>query len=299
MGRLEVMFRLGLTHPVSIEGPPPQSPAQITFTETGNTVRIEVPRWSAVENQERRGAMASLVLHVERQCSDEEGQDPTFNNYRRLNIPQDAARAFWMLFDTLRYVEFHRKGFLPGYPVAPSEEIQENPLVRTCEAEWVYEAKDMQSGSFGGIATIGLDDETWREAANRLSTGTKLPPYISFALDAAYFLKGDPVRAVIMVCAAWETALRYYVANVALTPANDNSNLPQLRQIAERARGGPLFYDAVVDEFSESVESQRKHIEELPRWRNKLVHEGRNLIPKGEAESSVLAVLRAIDWLFQ
>ena len=74
-------------------------------------------------------------------------------------------------------------------------------------------------------------------------------PHWNFALDAAYFCQSDPIRAVIMACAAWETALRYYLANVAslrdpaYLVASRGGNLPRLLEFIKAVKGSDLFYD--------------------------------------------------------
>ncbi len=114
MGRLEVSFRIGLAHPLMLSDVLPEFPIAVTFQDTGNTVRIDVPQMTSAPEQERLGVFGKLVLRVERQCTDEEGQDGTFANCRRLRIPSDAARAFWWSFEIIRYVEFHKDSCIAG-----------------------------------------------------------------------------------------------------------------------------------------------------------------------------------------
>jgi hypothetical protein len=226
-----------------------------------------------------------------------------------LGIPTDAAKAFWLLAETIR--EYEYRGGSPGgfstvggYPVAPAEEIQDNPLVRTCSFEWLYNGTEIYRGSLTGIPTITITGECWKEARRRLAGRETVPPYISFALDAAYFSEGDPLRGIIMACAAWETALRHYLANVAslrdpaYLVASQGGNIPRLYEFAKAAKGGPLFYESVGMGSDELYERERESIRRLPEWRNKLLHEGRTAIPQGTAGDAVIAVLNAIDWLF-
>lgn len=259
---------------------------------------------------------ASLVLHVERECSHVEGHDTSISNARRLNLPRDAARAFWQLFEALRYTRFQGDrsaaadpfvgASVAGYPVDPAEEIQDNPLARTCDTIWVYEGVELPSSPLGGIPTISITKYSWTETVSRLAKGEPVPPYVSFGLDAAYFSKGDPIRGVIMACTAWETALRYYLANVASKPdpayliAANVGNIPRLYSFVKVAKGGPLFHDAATDPgLSQFIDRQRECIQRLPEWRNKLVHEGKTAIPDGAATDAAFAVLNAIDWLFR
>jgi hypothetical protein len=61
-----------------------------------------------------------------------------------------------------------------------------------------------------------MTERAWEDAEKRLATREEVLPHVSFALDAFYFAEGDPIRAVIMAHAAWETALRYYLTHIAL-----------------------------------------------------------------------------------
>jgi hypothetical protein len=191
-----------------------------------------------------------------------------------------------------------------GYPVTPAEEIQNNPLVRTCSFEWQYNGTEIYRGSLHGIPMITITGECWKEAQGRLAGRKTVPPYISFALDAAYFSEGDPLRGIIMACAAWETALKHFLANVAsirdpaYLVASRGGNIPRLYEFAKAAKGGPLFYESAGTGSDEFYERQRESIRRLPEWRNKLLHEGRTAIPPGTADDAVFAVLNAIDWLF-
>jgi hypothetical protein len=82
-------------------------------------------------------------------------------------------------------------------------------------------------------------------------------------LDAAYFSESDPIRAVIMACAAWETALRYYLANVASVRdpaylvASRGGNLPRLHEFMKAAKGGDLFYERYGQGADASFDRQR------------------------------------------
>jgi hypothetical protein len=318
MGRLRVTYKLGLAYPFLLYQQLPDAPVVVAIPGTGNTVRIDVPQTGSAWEDNERGVLSSLVLHVERECSDDEGRDTSIGNARRLSITYDAARVFWQFFETLRYVRSEGDKITPtgtfvpaslaGYPVAPAEEIQSNLLVRTCDTVWVYEGVEMTASPLGAIATIPITGYAWSQTASRLAKGEPVPPYVSFALDAVYFSEGDPVRSVIMACAAWETALRYYLANVAskrnpvyLAAANDKRlGIPDLYGRAKAARGGALFYESASSSgISEFMKEQRYYIQHLPEWRNKLLHRGDNTIPRGTVSYAACAVLNAIDWLFR
>ncbi len=259
---------------------------------------------------EKAGIFAEIILRVLRDCTDKEGLDSSHSNAMRLGIPTDAAKAFWLLGEMIREAEFRGlsatgMSSIAGYPVALAEEIQDNPLVRTCSAEWRYEGHEAQHSTLGASPTVSVTEKAWAEARNRLAKGEEVPAHVSFALDAAYFMQGDPVRAVIMACAAWEIALRFYLSNVAAKRdpayaiAADGIHLPTLCSFAEAARGGRLFYDRTDPGSAEHVKRQREHLERLPRVRNKLIHRGERDIPEGETSDIVLSVLNAIDWLFR
>jgi hypothetical protein len=75
--------------------------------------------------------------------------------------------------------------------------------------------------------------------------------------DATYFAEHDPTRGIIMACAAWELALRHYLADVAAKRdpaylvAADSKSIPLLRKFAETAKGCALLQDT-IDNLLES-----------------------------------------------
>ena len=147
----------------------------------------------------------------------------------------------------------------------------------------------------------------WTDAVNRLKEDRPVPVYIRFALDATYFAQHDPTRGIIMACAAWETALKHYLANVASKPdpayrlASDIRGLHHLRRFAETARGCPLFRDEINlthGDQRELLEHYRQQMDGLPTLRNKLLHEGKPALREGAAQNAASAVLSAIEWLF-
>src|SRR2546425_12393973 len=217
LGKLEIVFRLGLAHPLLLPGGIPDIPVSITFPETGNKVLIEPPRpgpWP--EGATGYGAFDNLVLHVERECEEKEAEHITYADIERIGINRDAAEAFWRLLETIRDIEFVRHNFVAGYPVVHAEQLQSNPLVRKSEANLSYEGKQISTLPLGGVASIGIFPDSWEEAVKKLAQDEGVPSYRSYAVDAIYFAtSGDPVRAVIMACAAWETALRTYLSTVA------------------------------------------------------------------------------------
>ncbi len=215
MGWLDVTFKIGLAHPLMVIHQP-SDPLVVTFKDTGNVVYIHPPnRLPTNEVQARLGAFDQLILRVRRQCSDKEGQAAGLVEFRKLRILNDAAKAFFLFFETIRESDFRENNSIAGYPVAPAEEIQDNALVRGCDLEWSYDGTSPGMIPLGSVPTIRITERAWKEAGRRLSAQERILPHVSFALDAAYFAKSDPIRAIVMACASWETALRYYLAKIA------------------------------------------------------------------------------------
>jgi hypothetical protein len=193
---------------------------------------------------------------------------------------------------------------LSGYPVAPAEEIQDNALVKTCDLESSYDGAPPRLIPLSSIPSIRITERAWNEAERRLSVQERVLPHWNFALDAAYFCQSDPIRAVIMACAAWETALRYYLANVAslrdpaYLVASRGENLSRLLEFIKAVKGGDLFYDLYGQGSDALFDRQRERLRQLPTMRNKLLHEGRTANLDIGAVDVVLTVLNAIEWLF-
>lgn len=294
MGKLEVTFRLELIYPFFIPWKIEDKPVKVYFKDSGSTVSIERPEWGPVRND-------ILVLRLERQCADEELEKGTPKPSLEMTVLKDSGRAFWQFFEAVREIEArdHRGA---GYPVVLTDTIESNPLVRHGQVEWIYNGDSIQKHSFGGTATIQLRPDVWTETARRLEDGFSAPAYRSFALDAVYFgISGDPPRAIIMGCAAWETALREYLESVASKKdeayrlAAKLKGIHRLYAFVKAARGGPLFYDTP----GQDATLEKKLMEELPKLRNRLLHLGEKDLPEGKALELALNVLRAIDWLFQ
>lgn len=308
MGKLEVIFRLRLAHPVLLSGMPfPQ--AVVHFADTGNTVRLEAPQYGAATAQPSLEGFEEMTLRVERDCKDEQGTNTSYDNADRLQIKQDAARAFWQLFEAIRETGWSRDNTFFMYPVVPAENLLSNPLVKGCESEWIYNGNRLEQSKTGrGLPVIEITDERWANAVKRLGEGSSVPVYTRFAMDAIYFAEHDPTRGIIMACAAWETALRFYLATVASKRdpayliASKGGNIPRLYEFARAARGGALFYDWIEKATGlerVSLESFRQRMESLGGVRNKLLHEGEMKLPEMAATNHALAVLSAIEWLFE
>jgi hypothetical protein len=302
VGWLEVTFKIGLSHPLMAMHAA-STPISVTFPETGNTVLLEPP--GNIPNEEPRlGAFDLLILSVRRECTDAEGREAALAELRKWRVLSDAAKVLWYFFEAVRESDFREHNSLAGYPVAPAEEIQNNSLVRTCDVESSYEGGPSRLIPLSSIPSIRITERAWKEAARRLASQERVLPHWSFALDAAFFSGSDPIRAVIMACAAWETALRYYLGNVAslrdpaYLVASRGGNLPRLQEFMKAAKGGDLFYDRYGRGLDGFLDRQREYVRELPTLRNKLLHEGQTVSKDFGAVDVVLAVLNAIEWLF-
>jgi hypothetical protein len=302
VGWLEVTFKIGLAHPlIAIHGA--SSTISVSFPDSRNTVLLDPPGLKPNELA-RLGAFDLLILRVRRECTDEEGRAASLTELRQWRTLSDAAKVMWSFFEAVRESDFREHNSLAGYPVAPAKEIQNNSLVRTCDVESSYEGGLPRLIPLSSIPSIRITERAWKEAARRLTSQERVLPHWSFALDAAYFSESDPIRAVIMACAAWETALRYYLANVAsirdpaYPVASRGGNLFRLHEFMKAAKGGDLFYDRYGQGADAFFDSQRENMRNLPTLRNKLLHEGRTVSKDIEAVDLMLTVLNAIEWLF-
>ena len=110
-----------------------------------------------------------------------------------------------------------------------------------------------------------------------------------------------------MACAAWDTALRHYLADVAAKRdpaylvAADSRSIPLLRKFAETAKGCALLQDAIDQStgiVKEHFEYARLMLNEIPKLRNKLLHQGEMEVSTTNASAAASAVLTAIEWFF-
>jgi hypothetical protein len=298
MGWLEVSIKIGLAHPLLMMHVPPCE-LVASFPDTGNTVYLDPPDGLTPDvHQKNLGVFDLLTLRVRRQCSEEEARNSAFVEFRNLHILGDAARVFWLFFEIVRETEFRKNKTLAGYPVTRTEEIQNNPLVRTCELVSSYDGHSVRTIPLSSHPAIEITESAWNEAARKLSAREEVLPHVSLALDAACFVESDPSRAIIMACAAWETALRCHLRNTVSAPNLRRANLPKLYEFMETAKGGGLFYEQYGKGRDEFLDHQRTCILQLPKFRNELLHEGKAAIPLGTAVDAVLTVLNAIEWLF-
>lgn len=299
MGQLEVTIRIGLAHTL-LAMHAPQSPLVSTFPDTGNTVYLDPPDHMPLSKyQKNLGALDVMTLRVRREATEEEAQSATYAEFERLKILSDAARVFWLFFETVRESDYRETGMQAGYPVARAEKIQNNALVRTCELAWSYDGIFIHSiPPLSPHPAIQITERAWNEAARKLSAHEEISPHVSFALDAVYFAESDPIRAIIMAHAAWENALRSYLANVKPTGKILHARFPDLYRLMEAARGGDLFYEYSGTGSDKRWDRERECVGQLPALRNELLHTGKTAIPQGAAMDTVLAVFDAIEWLF-
>jgi hypothetical protein len=308
MSKLEAVFRIRLSFPLLAHAVN-QQPAVITFADTNNSVSIEYPKPGPAPEQPALNGFDEMVLRVSRECTAAEDADVRATKLTGFQIDQDAARAFWQFFEAIRAAALRLDNTVFMYPVVPTHDIQANPLVRRCSVDWTFDGQPLvQSMGQRGVPAIYLTDLWWSDAVDRLKRDKPVPVYTRFALDATYFAEHDPTRGIIMACAAWETALRYYLAEVAskqdpayLLASSQIRSIPNLRKFAEVARGCALFQDAIdqTQGFErQTFEHFRQRLDELPSLRNKLLHQGKIEISETNARGSASAVLTAIEWLF-
>jgi hypothetical protein len=306
MGKLEAVYRIRLSFPLLAHAVN-QQPAVIIFADTSNSVSIEWPKSGPAPERPELEGFDEIVLRVERECTATQAdiRAKLLDNFR---MDTDAARAFWQFFEAIREAALRLNNTVFMYPVVPTHEIEANPLVRRCRADWTFEGRPIAQGmGQRGVPAIQLTEEWWNEAVDRLKRNQPVPVYTRFALDATYFAERDPTRAIIMACAAWETTLRHYLADVAAKSdpaylvAADSRSIALLRKFAETAKGCALLQDA-IDQSSgitkEHLEYLRLMLNELPKLRNKLLHHGEMEVSTTNAKATASAVLTAIEWFF-
>ncbi|MGD0793267.1 MAG: hypothetical protein ABR920_15980 [Terriglobales bacterium] len=114
----------------------PGGPLTVAFP-TGNRVEIEAPDRGPIPAEvQQRGALAQLVVRVLRECAAPDVENASYRTLQDFRITSDAAEAFWQFFAVIRETDLKENGSLAGYPIAPSDEIQTNPMVRCCDLEW-------------------------------------------------------------------------------------------------------------------------------------------------------------------
>src|SRR6267154_146608 len=306
MGKLEARFTIRLSFPLLAHAVN-QQPAVIKFADTKNTVSIEYPKPGPAPEKPELERFDEMVLRVERECTATQA-DTRAKLRDTFHMDTDAARAFWQFFEAIREAALRLDNTVFMYPVVPTHEIADNPLVSLCRVDWTFDGNPLvQSMARRGPPAIQLTDTWWIEAVNRLKGNQPVPVYTRFALDATYFAQRDPTRGIIMACAAWETTLRHYLASVAAKRdpayliAADSRGIGLLRKFAEAAKGCALLQDAIdqsTGRAKEHFEYARRMLNDLPKLRNKLLHEGEMEVTETNAVAAASAVLTAIDWFF-
>src|SRR6267378_1286215 len=162
MSRLEVVFRLGLAHPLLLYGSNPRI-ARTTAPETGNRVWIKPPTGAPwPEPTTGRGVFSVLHVHVERECSREDRDAVCYAKLVEWGIVRDAANALWRALEYIREGEFlGKRSSVAGYPVVPSEAPQSNPVVQTAVAEITFDGEPLSPMALGGIPTITITHDAW------------------------------------------------------------------------------------------------------------------------------------------
>jgi len=313
MGKLEAVFRIHLAYPViTLMGNQP--PITVSFPKTGDAVRIYMPEDDATATGPPFGG-TKLTLIVECHCN-EQPLEPLAGSPWRSRVEREAAHSLHQFFEATRDSIFRRKNVVSTYPVARSEDIGSNLLVWGYEIEWIYEGNSFLQQKYPrGMPAIEITGDAWRDATEQLAAGKTVPAYRSFALDAFYFSDQDSFRGIVMACAAWETALRFYLANVASKRdaaydiASRMRGIPTLYRFAKQARGRSLFEDWITELSAGGSDIEYRNlritvlrgykalVEALPEARNRFLHEGTPSADKPAADYA-LAVADAIDWLF-
>jgi hypothetical protein len=286
MSKLEVVFHLGLDYPLYLADNT-NRPATAFFPETRNTACFEIQngsRWP--DEREARGAFDMVVLRIEREC--EPGDRDEAHSYLKLQkwgVVQDAATVLGRVLSYLRDEDFLRKQTVNAYPAVVSDRPESNPAVRIAKAEVFFDGESITTMPLTGFPTIGVGPGVWDRVCERLARGEDVPAHRDFLLDAYYFaISGDPLRAVVMACSAWETALRRFLLDSGVR-VSKRTNLVELRGRAETTKGTFL-----IKPFTEALAK-------LTKTRNKLLHEGGKDLAREDVVEMILVVDEAILWL--
>jgi hypothetical protein len=283
MGKLEVVFCLGMAHPLLIMDNISRC-ASVHFPETGNTVHFEVREGARVSEE---GAFDTVLLVVERKCDpgDREAAQ-TYAKLKEWGVVRDAATVLGRVLAFIRDEDFLRSQVVGNYPAVVSESPQSNPAVQTARADVFLDGQTVTTMALTGFPSIGIGPGVWDRVCERLERREDVPAHRSFLLDAYYFAtSGDPLRAVVMACAAWDTALRQFLLSKGLKFSR-RDGVHSLRVIAETTKGTFLlrpFTDALA---------------QLTLTRNKLLHEGKKDMATEDVVEMILAVDESIIWLF-
>ena len=285
MSKLEVVFSLGLAHPLLVMDNTSRS-ATAHLPETGNTVHFMV--CDSIRSPDE-GAFETVLLHVEREC-DPQDRDAaqTYAKLKEWGVVRDAATVLGRVLSYIRDEDFVRRQTVNGYPAVVSESPQSNPAVRTARVDVFIDGETVMSMTLTGFPSIQIAPGVWDCVCDRLERGEDVPAYRGFLLDAYYFtISGDPLRAVVMACAAWDTALHEFLWSKGVKFSKRDGGVHNLRRLAEKTKGKRL------------LRSLTGPLAKLTETRNKLLHEGRKDLAREDVVGMIYAVDGAILWLFE
>ncbi len=161
MSHIEVIFRLALAHPLLIMDAT-DSDAKVHFSETENTVCVELVRGPWPEDPNDRGVFDVVLLHVHRDCAPEDrDESPYYAKLEEWGIVRDAATTLWRLLEYIRDEDFLLSRTVAGYPAAPSETPQANPVVQTARAEVIFDGDPLSTLPLGGVPSIQIARGVW------------------------------------------------------------------------------------------------------------------------------------------
>src|SRR6266566_2765421 len=285
MSKLEVVFGLGLAHSLLIMDNTSRT-ATALFPDTGNTVHLSI-----FENfewpEEGYGAFDMVLLRVERECNPEDREEAqSYAALKKWGVIGDAATALGRVLSYIRDEDFMRTQAVAGYPAVVSESPHSNPAVQVARADVFFDGKAVTILPLTGVPSIPVERGVWDRVCERLERGEDVPAYRGFLLDAYYFAtSGDPVRAVVMACAAWEIALRQFLSSKG-TKDPGRANLLKLRELAEQVKGKLLFDSHDVETRTALIDA----LVRLPQLRNKLLHQGRKDLEREDVVGVTVAV---------
>src|SRR6266849_10417917 len=142
MGKLEAVFKIRLSFPLLAHAVN-QAPAVVKFADTNNLVSIECPKPGQAQEQPALEGFNEIVLRVERECTATEDVQARARVLYDFHVHEDAARAFWQLFEGIRAAALRLDNTVFIYPVVPTHEIGTNPLVRRCTIDWTFDGQPL------------------------------------------------------------------------------------------------------------------------------------------------------------
>ena len=78
MGTLHVIIRVGLAYPRLVSDSFPTTAIRIAFPDSGNTITIDPPGVGPPKGPDAHlGVFEEIVVHVKRECGENEGKDIT------------------------------------------------------------------------------------------------------------------------------------------------------------------------------------------------------------------------------